>query len=69
MRSWHAFGTFSLGHVDHTGIHGTHGTQFSKLQSSHPIHTKRSAAYSQTPRVSRTCSQEEDYRNYCNQMK
>ena len=25
--------------------------------------------YSQTLRVSRACSEEEDYKNYCNQMK
>ena len=39
------------------------------FQSSHPKHTKRSVVYSQTLRVSRECSQEEDYKNYCNQLK
>ena len=43
--------------------------QYLQVQSSHPKHTKRSIVYSQTLRVSRACSQEEDYKNYCNQMK
>ena len=43
--------------------------QYLHFQSSHPKHTKRSIVYSQTLRVSRSCSQEEDYKNYCNQMK
>ena len=43
--------------------------QYLHFQSSHPQHAKRSIVYSQTLRVSRTCSQEEDYKNYCNQMK
>ena len=43
--------------------------QYLHLRSSHPNHTKRSIVYSQTLRVSRACSQEEDYKNYCNQMK
>ena len=44
-------------------------SQYFHFQSSHPEPTKRSIVYSQTLRVSRTCSQEEDYKNYCNQMK
>ena len=40
--------------------------QYLHFQSSHSKHTKRSIAYSQTPRVSRACSQEEDYKNYSN---
>ena len=43
--------------------------QYLHLRSSHPKHTKRSIVYSQTLRVSRACSQEEYYKNYCNQMK
>ena len=43
--------------------------QYLHFQSSHPKHTKKSIVYSQTLRISRTCSQEEDYKNYCNQMK
>ena len=43
--------------------------QYLHFRSSHPKHTKRSIVYSQTLRVSRACSQEEDYKNYCNQMK
>ena len=43
--------------------------QYLHFQSSHPKHTKRSIVYSQTLRASRACSQEEDYKNYCNQMK
>ena len=47
----------------------TDSHQYLHFQSSHPNHTKRSIVYSQTLRVSRTCSQKEDYKNYCNQMK
>ena len=43
--------------------------QYVHFQSSHPKHTKRPIAYSQTLRVSRACSQEDDYKKYCNQMK
>ena len=39
------------------------------FQSSRPKHTKESTVYSQTLRVSRACPQEQDYKNYCNQMK
>ena len=39
------------------------------FQSSHPKHAKRSILYNQTLRVSRICSQEANYKNYCNQMK
>ena len=35
--------------------------QYLHFQSSHPKHQKRSIVYSQTLRVSRACSQEEDY--------
>ena len=31
IRSWHAFGTFALGHVDNAGTNDTCGTRFSKL--------------------------------------
>ena len=37
--------------------------QYFHFQSSHPKHTKNSIVYSQTLRVSRACSQEEDYKN------
>ena len=47
----------------------TDSHQYLHFQSSHPNHTKRSIVYSQTLRVSRACSQKEDYKNYCNQMK
>ena len=43
--------------------------QYLHFQSSHPKHKKKSIVYSQTLRVGRECSQEEDYKNYCNQMK
>ena len=43
--------------------------QYLHFQSSHPKHTKKAIVFSQTLRVSRACSQEEDYKNYCNQMK
>ena len=43
--------------------------QYLHFQSSHSKHTKKSIVYSQTLRVSRACSQEEDYKKYCNQMK
>ena len=43
--------------------------QYLHFESSHPKHTKKSIVHSQTLRVSRACSQEEDYKNYCNQMK
>ena len=43
--------------------------QYLHFESSHPKHTKKSIVYSQNLRVIRTCSQEEDYNNYCNQMK
>ena len=51
-------------YVNHTDRH-----QYLHFQSSHPKHTKRSVVYSKTPRVSKVCSQEEDYKNCCNQMK
>ena len=43
--------------------------QYLRSQSSHTKHAKRSIVYSQTLRVSRACSKEEDYKNYYNQMK
>ena len=43
--------------------------QYLHFRSSHPKYTKRSIVYSHTLRVSRACCQEEDYKNYCNQMK
>ena len=43
--------------------------QYLHFQSSHLKHTKSSIAYSQTLRFSRACSQEEDYKNYCNWKK
>ena len=33
MRSWHAFGTLARGYVDHAGMHGTYGTEFSKSRT------------------------------------
>ena len=47
----------------------TDSHQYLHFQSSRPKHTKKSIVYSQTVRVSRACSQEEDYKNCCNQMK
>ena len=43
-------------HVKRTDRH-----QYLHFRSSHPKHTKRSIVYNQTLRVSRACSQEEDY--------
>ena len=43
--------------------------QYLHFESSHPKHTKKSIVYSQSLRVSRACSQEEDYKKYRNQMK
>ena len=43
--------------------------QYLHFQSSHPKQTKNSIIYSQTLRLSRTCSQEEDYKHYYNEMK
>ena len=37
--------------------------------SSHPEHTKRSVVFSQTLRISRLCSEENDFKNYRSQMK
>ena len=37
--------------------------------SSHPEHTKHSVVFSQTLRVSRLCSEENDFKNYRSQMK
>ena len=42
--------------------------QYLHFQSSHPKR-KKSILYSQTLRASRACSEEEDYRNYCYQMR
>ena len=60
---------FSSGKL-HTSLYvkPTDCHQYLHFQSSHPKHTKKSIVYSQTLSVSRTCSQE-DYKNYCNQMK
>ena len=35
----------------------------------HPEHTKRSVVFSQTLRISRLCSEENDFKNYRSQMK
>ena len=42
--------------------------QYLHFQSSDSKHTKTSIVYSQTIRVSRACSQEEDYENYYHQI-
>ena len=39
------------------------------LQSSHPKNTKKPIVYSPTLNASRVCSQQEDYKNKCKQMK
>ena len=43
--------------------------QYLRFKSNHAKHTKRSIIYSQTLRASRTCSQEKNCKNYCNQMR
>ena len=43
--------------------------QYLRYASSHPEHTKRSVVFSQTLRISRLCSEENDFKNYRSQMK
>ena len=47
----------------------TDGHQYLHFELSHPKHTKSSIVYSKTLRVSRECSKDENYKNYCNQIK
>ena len=47
----------------------TNRHQYLHYLSSHEEHTKRSIAFSQTLRVSRTCSREKDFQDPCLQMK
>ena len=43
--------------------------QYLHYPSSHPEHTKRSVVFSHTLRISRLCSEENDFTNYRSQMK
>ena len=51
-------------HVKSTDIH-----QYLHYTSSHPQHTKRSIVFSQSLRVSRICSQAEDFRKHTTEMR
>ena len=50
-------------------IKSTDRHQYLHYASSHPEHTKRSVVFSQTLRISRLCSEENDFKNYRSQMK
>ena len=50
-------------------IRSTDRHQYLHFASSHPEHTKRSVAFSQTLRISRLCSEENDFKNCRSQMK
>ena len=50
-------------------IKSTDRHQYLYYASSHPQHTKRSVVFSQTLRISRLCSEENDLKNYRSQMK
>ena len=50
-------------------IKSTERHQYLHYASSHPEHTKRSVVFSQTSRISRLCSEENDFKNYLSQMK
>ena len=43
--------------------------QYLHYASSHPKHAKRSVVFSQTVRISRLCSEENDFKSYRSQMK
>ena len=43
--------------------------QYLHYASSHPEHTKRSVIFSQTLRISRLCSEKNDFKNYRSKMK
>ena len=51
-------------HIKSTDFH-----QYLHYASSHPEHTKRSVVFSQTLRISRLCSEENDFKNYKSQIK
>ena len=50
-------------------IKSTDRHQYLHYASSHPEHTKRSVVFSQTLRISRLCSEENDFKNYKSQRK
>ena len=50
-------------------IKSTDRHQYQHHASSHPEHTKRSVVFSQALRISRSCSEENDFKNYRSQMK
>ena len=50
-------------------IKSTDRHQYLHYASSHPEHTKRSVVFNQTLRISRLCSEENDFKNYRSQMK
>ena len=50
-------------------IKSTDHHQYLHYASSHPEHTTRSVVFSQTLRISRLCSEENDFKNYRSQMK
>ena len=50
-------------------IKPTNRHQYLHYASSHPEHTKRSVVCSQTLRISRLCSEENNFKNYRSQMK
>ena len=50
-------------------IKSTDRHQYLHYASSHPEHTERSVVFNQTLRISRLCSEENDFKNYRSQMK
>ena len=50
-------------------VRSTDHHQYLRHGSSHPEHTKRSVLFSQTLRISRLCSEENDFKNCRSQMK
>ena len=50
-------------------VKSTDRHQYLHYLSGHPYHTKKSAAFSQTLRISRLCSSEKDFENHKEEMK
>ena len=50
-------------------IKSTDRHQYLHYVSSHPEHTKRSVVFNQTLRISRLCSEENDFKSYKSRMK